>query len=98
MIIFKVIVSKLRTYLEDIILPYQGTFAPNKQVSDNIIITQDILHVMKLKRESLRLMMLKMILRKFMISSIEVLFIKCLNFINSLQFIIIFILFNGGKI
>ncbi|KAL4301309.1 hypothetical protein AHAS_Ahas17G0288000 [Arachis hypogaea] len=46
-IITKVVVERLRPFLQDIIGPLQGGFIPGRGAPDNIIVTQEVLHFMK---------------------------------------------------
>ncbi|XP_057755722.1 uncharacterized protein LOC130974897 [Arachis stenosperma] len=46
-IITKVVVERLRPFLQDIIGPLQGGFIPGRGAPDNIIVAQEVLHFMK---------------------------------------------------
>ncbi|KAL4395796.1 hypothetical protein AHAS_Ahas01G0027700 [Arachis hypogaea] len=46
-IITKVVVERLRPFLQDIIGPLQGGFIPERGAPDNIIVAQEVLHFMK---------------------------------------------------
>lgn len=46
-IITKVLVNRLRPFLNDIIGPHQSSFLPGRCTSDNAIILQEIVHGMK---------------------------------------------------
>lgn len=49
-IITKLIVARLRPYLDKIIGPYQSSFIPGRSTTDNIIITQEVLHTLRNKK------------------------------------------------
>ncbi|KAL4314251.1 hypothetical protein AHAS_Ahas15G0066400 [Arachis hypogaea] len=46
-IITKVVVERLRPFLQDIIGPLQGEFIPGRGAPDNIIVAQEVFHFMK---------------------------------------------------
>lgn len=46
----KILVSRLREVMERVVSPSQGSFVPNRQSRDNIIITQETIHSMKMKK------------------------------------------------
>ena len=45
-IITKVLVNRVRPFLHEIVSPLQGSFIPGRGTSDNIIITQEVIHSM----------------------------------------------------
>lgn len=55
----KVLVNRLKPILPKLISPTQGSFVPNRQITDNIIIVQEMLHTMRKKQGSRGYMALK---------------------------------------
>ena len=49
-VVTKVIVNRLRPYMNNLISPNQCSFIPNRHSSDNIVIAQEIIHIMKKKK------------------------------------------------
>lgn len=49
-IITKIIVVRLKPMLNKIISPFQSSFIPGRTTSDNIIITQEVLHTLRSKK------------------------------------------------
>lgn len=45
-VITKVIVNRLRTFLDDLIFPLQSNFIPKRGTSDNAILAQEVVHFM----------------------------------------------------
>ena len=50
--ITKAIVNRLKPILAKLIAPTQSSFVPGRQISDNIIIVQEMLHSMRQKKGS----------------------------------------------
>lgn len=48
----KTIVSRLRSILPSIISPTQSNFVPNRSITDNIVVVQELLHIMRCKTRS----------------------------------------------
>ena len=63
-ILTKIIVNRLRLYLEDLISLSQSAFIPKRHAFDNIIITQYLYHCLKHKKRKRGLMLLKIDLEK----------------------------------
>ena len=49
-VITKAIMNRLKPVLDKIIGPTQASFVPNWQITDNIILMQDMLHSMRVKQ------------------------------------------------
>lgn len=49
-IITKIIVGRIRPLLHKIVSPFQSSFIPSRSTNDNVIITQEILHTLRLKK------------------------------------------------
>lgn len=49
-IITKIIVGRIRPLLHKIVSPFQSSFIPGRSTNDNVIITQEILHTLRLKK------------------------------------------------
>jgi hypothetical protein len=49
-LITKVLVNKMRPYLDQIIGPYQSSFLPGRGTCDNAIILQEVIHLMLFTR------------------------------------------------
>lgn len=43
-VITKILVNRLRPVMEDLLAPFQTSFIPGRRVSDNFIISQEIIH------------------------------------------------------
>ncbi|XP_074301475.1 uncharacterized protein LOC141632870 [Silene latifolia] len=63
-IITKMIVNRLKPVLSTLISPMQCSFVPKRQITDNIIIVQEILHSMRNKKGKKGFMALKLDLEK----------------------------------
>ena len=48
-LITKCIVNRLKQVLSDLISPIQSSFVPRRQIADNMIVMQEILHSMRRK-------------------------------------------------
>lgn len=59
-IVTKVIVNRLKSILPIIISPTQCSFVPKRQITDNIIIVQEMLHTMRSKQGRVGSMVMKM--------------------------------------
>ena len=62
--ITKVLVNRLKPYLNDVVHPLQGSFVPGRKVSDNVILVQEIIHSMTLSRSKIGIMAIKIDLEK----------------------------------
>ncbi|XP_019167697.1 PREDICTED: uncharacterized protein LOC109163410 [Ipomoea nil] len=63
-IISKVIVNRMRPIMKNLIGPFQNSFLPGRSTADNIILTQEIVHYMRLKKGKKGLMAIKLDLHK----------------------------------
>lgn len=63
-IVSKVIVNRIRLFMQQLISPFQVVFIPGRKDLDNIIITQEILHSMERKKGRSGVMTLKINLEK----------------------------------
>ena len=54
-VISKILVSRLRPLLEKMIYPTQIAFIPNRNIAENIILAQEIVHSFRTKRKKKRL-------------------------------------------
>jgi len=63
-IIYKVLVTRLRPFLNDIILPLQSSFIPGRSTKDNAIILQEIIYHMNKKKKKKGDMVFKLDLEK----------------------------------
>ena len=63
-VVTKIIVARLRPYLDKLISPMQTTFVPGRKGIDNIIIAQEIIHSLGKKKGRTRYMALKLDLEK----------------------------------
>ena len=63
-LVTKIIVTRLRTYLEKLISPLQTAFVPGRKGIDNAIIAQEVIHTIGRKRGSVGYMALKIDLEK----------------------------------
>ena len=62
--ITKTLVNRLKNILPDIIAPTQCNFVPGRQISDNIVIFQEVIHSMQGKRAGKGMMVVKIDLEK----------------------------------
>lgn len=62
--ITKVIVSRLRYVMDDLISPYQSSFIKGRHIQDNLIVGQEVMHIIKTAKGKSRLMALKIDLQK----------------------------------
>ncbi|GJT44053.1 retrovirus-related pol polyprotein LINE-1 [Tanacetum coccineum] len=62
--IIKAIVNRLKKILPNMISPTQGAFVPGRQITDNIVIVQEALHLMRQKRGKKGYMAIKIDLAK----------------------------------
>ena len=62
--ITKVIVDQLKTLLPTIIAPTQCNFVPRRQIINNIVILQEVIHSMQRKKEKRRMFVVKVYLKK----------------------------------
>lgn len=63
-IITKVIVNRLKTIFPKLISPTQASYVPGRQITDNIVIFQEVLHSMRSKQGHTGLMANKIDLEK----------------------------------
>ena len=63
-VVTKIIVSRVRPFLEKLISPLQSTFVPGRKSVDNAIIVQEIIHSLSKKRGNVGYMALKIDLEK----------------------------------
>ena len=63
-IISKVIVARLKPYLDKLISPLQATFVPSRKGVDNAIIVQELLYTLSLKKGKVGYMVVKIDLEK----------------------------------
>ena len=63
-IVTKVIVARLRPYLDKLISPLQVAFVPGRKGIDNAIIAQEVIHSINKKKGKVRYMALKIDLEK----------------------------------
>lgn len=62
--ITKIIVNRLRPMLSELVSPNQSSFIPGRTTTDNIIITQEIIHTLRSKKGKIGGMVLKIDLEK----------------------------------
>lgn len=53
-IIFKVMVSRLKVFLGELVLPTQSAFVEGTQIQDNLVIAQEVFHSLKRKNIGVR--------------------------------------------
>lgn len=58
-VITKIIVARLRPYLDKFISPFQVAFVLGRKCDDNVIIVQEIIHTLSKKKERVGYMALK---------------------------------------
>lgn len=63
-IISKVLVNRMQSVLPLLIGPIQGSFLPGRLITDNIVLTEEVVHTMKRKRGTKGWMLLKLDLEK----------------------------------
>ncbi|XP_019155036.1 PREDICTED: uncharacterized protein LOC109151890 [Ipomoea nil] len=63
-LITNVLTNRLKGAIQKLIGPHQSSFEPGRQIADNILVYQEVLNLMKSKRGSLGLMVLKIDLEK----------------------------------
>ena len=63
-VVTKIIVKRLHPFLPKLISPLQTAFVPGRMGLDNMIITQEIIHTMKLKKGKMGFMAIKIDLEK----------------------------------
>ena len=60
----KLLVQRLKPFLSDLIHPFQSSFIVGRKASDNVILTQEIIHSMTISKSKQGLMALKIDLEK----------------------------------
>ena len=63
-VVTKIIVERLRSFLDKFIFPMQMAFVPGRKGIDNMIIAQEVVHFLGKKRGRTRYMALKIDLEK----------------------------------
>lgn len=63
-VLTKVMTNRLKKFLPDIIGNHQSSFVPKRQITDNILLYQEVLHSLKKKQGSLGYMVIKVDLEK----------------------------------
>ena len=63
-IITKIIVARLRPYLDKLVSPLQTAFIPRRKGVDNAIIVQEIIHILRKKKGRVGYMAIKINLEK----------------------------------
>ena len=80
----KILVLRLKPLLNNLIHPLQASFIPGRKASDNVIVTQEIIHSMSISRSKVGRMALKIDLEKAY-DRLELSFIwKAMGFFNFL--------------
>ena len=63
-IVTKILVLRLKSFLSDLIHPFQASFIPGRKASDNIILVQEIIHSMNTSKSKVGNMAIKINLEK----------------------------------
>lgn len=63
-IISRILVSRLRPYLNDIISLYQNAFVPKRHIQDNVLLTHELFHTMHKSKNKNGILALKIDLLK----------------------------------
>ncbi|XP_019200243.1 PREDICTED: uncharacterized protein LOC109193865 [Ipomoea nil] len=63
-ILTKTITNRLKSILPRMVVPFQSSFVPGRQISDNVIMYQEILHTMRESRGNKKYMAIKLDLEK----------------------------------
>lgn len=63
-LVTKVIVNRLKSILPILIAPSQSSFVPGRQITDNIVVVQEVVHTMCRRQSGKGLMMVKLDLEK----------------------------------
>ncbi|XP_019164336.1 PREDICTED: uncharacterized protein LOC109160503 [Ipomoea nil] len=63
-IVTKVITNRLKSLMTQVVGEEQSSFVPQRQITDNIVVYQELLHTMRTKRSGLKAMTLKIDLEK----------------------------------
>ncbi|XP_019189720.1 PREDICTED: uncharacterized protein LOC109184127 [Ipomoea nil] len=63
-VITKTITNRLKFILLKIIGPFQSSFVPGRQITDNILVYQEVMHSMRIKKGKSRIMAIKIDLEK----------------------------------
>jgi len=51
-VVSKVIVNRIKSILDKVVTPTQASFVSGRQITDNIVIAQEMLHTMRRKKGS----------------------------------------------
>lgn len=49
-LITKIIVNRLKPVLTDLIAHFQSSFVPGRQITDNVVVVQEVIHTMRLRK------------------------------------------------
>jgi hypothetical protein len=63
-LISKIVVSRLRPFLDDIVSPLQNSFIPGRSTKDNVVVLQEVLHYMRKTKKKKGDMVFKLDLEK----------------------------------
>ncbi|XP_031124258.1 uncharacterized protein LOC116026974 [Ipomoea triloba] len=63
-LVTKTITNRLKAVLPKLVRPFQSSFVPGKQISDNILVYQEIMHTMRTKKGKTGYMAIKLDLEK----------------------------------
>ena len=63
-VVAKILTNKLPPLLESNISPHHATFIPNKQILDNLVVTQELVHTMSEKSSKTKFFALKVDMSK----------------------------------
>lgn len=49
-LITKIIVNRLKPVLADLISHFQSSFVPGRQITDNVVVVQEVIHTIRLRK------------------------------------------------